>query len=406
MVIKFHGKYKQWELDGDFSDKSIVREFTVFEEPRLNAEIKNQNNLPVDEINGYPFYISFNTRPMEQKPISYSILIRSKTSYKNISTEGNIREVGIDDIVYNKVVDGLNDMWNVLLEITPGKILLQNNCKYELTIIANMDSGLSATYKKEFYAYFNENYYTITADINVDKDTLEATIEPKCYEEYVDNGVNKKRIVKDCLVSVYRISYDGSLIPIIENIEDIESTSITDPHPSLDYARYRIVAKSKKNGTISYADITDTHVGVNSIVIQWAERWIPFRSEDNIDSSDDVLDRTKRWSGSLLYLPYNISTTENRKIESVASNYLGRSYPVYNYGTMINDTISWSTKIPNEDKELLYGLRKLSKWDNTVYIREGSGLGYWADVTVNISRPHKQLTTDVSIEVKRVDGGI
>ena len=60
--------------------------------------------------------------------------------------------------------------------------------------------------------------------------------------------------------------------------------------------------------------------------------------------------------------------------------------------------------IPKSDKELIYALRRLSEWSGDVYIREPSGIGYWANVSVSMPIKHVELTVSVSIEVKRVEG--
>ena len=41
------------------------------------------------------------------------------------------------------------------------------------------------------------------------------------------------------------------------------------------------------------------------------------------------------------------------------------------------------TIVDKNDKETLYALRRLAKWMGDVYVREPSGSGYWANVTVS-----------------------
>ena len=41
-----------------------------------------------------------------------------------------------------------------------------------------------------------------------------------------------------------------------------------------------------------------------------------------------------------------------------------------------------------------------------VYVREPSGAGYWASVSVSFSKKHCDVVIPVSISVTRVEGGV
>ena len=68
--------------------------------------------------------------------------------------------------------------------------------------------------------------------------------------------------------------------------------------------------------------------------------------------------------------------------------------------------MTWNMDVPSYDLETIYMLRKLSNWMGDVYIRESSGLGYWANVAVSFSRRHTEVVVPVTIEIRRVEGGI
>ena len=63
-------------------------------------------------------------------------------------------------------------------------------------------------------------------------------------------------------------------------------------------------------------------------------------------------------------------------------------------------------EIPKDDKETLYALRRLAIWLGDVYVREPSGSGYWANISVSFSQTHNQLTIPISLELTRVEGGV
>ena len=62
--------------------------------------------------------------------------------------------------------------------------------------------------------------------------------------------------------------------------------------------------------------------------------------------------------------------------------------------------------IPKEDKETIYALRRLSLWSGDVYVREPSGMGYWANVNVSFSQRHTEVTVPVTLDITRVEGGV
>ena len=86
--------------------------------------------------------------------------------------------------------------------------------------------------------------------------------------------------------------------------------------------------------------------------------------------------------------------------------YVGRQHPVSYYGTQLGESATWNVEIPAEDKDLIYALRRLSKWSGDVYAREPSGLGYWANLTVSFSKKHLEVTIPVTFTVTRVEGGM
>lgn len=217
----------------------------------------------------------------------------------------------------------------------------------------------------------------------------------------------------DVLLSVYRREYDGSFTELAtdidnERIVDIDDeptavfspTTILDPHPSLDYARYRIVAKDKQTGVVSFNDLAGYPVNCPYFIIQWDEQWQSFTGETSIMLTEQSYD------GSILVLPYNIEISDSHKVDVTMVEYSGRENPVTYYGTQIGHTSVWKTDIPATDKETLYAIRRLAKWTGDVYVREPSGTGYNANITVSYSQKYNDLVIPITFDVTKVEGGI
>lgn len=211
---------------------------------------------------------------------------------------------------------------------------------------------------------------------------------------------DKSSLVEDIMLSVYRREFDGTFTELATDIDNTANTHITDPHPALDYARYRIVAKTNSTGAISYYDMPGYPVGGKAIIIQWDEAWSSF------DTTDNGVLAEPAYSGSMLKLPYNVDVSDTNKSDVALVEYIGRAHPVTYYGTQVGQTSTWNVDIEKDDEETLYSLRRLARWMGDAYVREPSGSGYWANVSISFSQKHCELTIPVTINITRVEGGI
>lgn len=207
-------------------------------------------------------------------------------------------------------------------------------------------------------------------------------------------------LVEDVTLSVYRREFDGRFVELATGIENTKQTFITDPHPALDYARYRIVGIDKNTGSVNYVDLAGIPVNEKAVVIQWDEQWSTFYV------NDDIIADQPSWSGSMLKLPYNIDVSDSNSLDVSLVKYIGRKHPVSYYGTQLGNTASWNMDIDKRDEETLYALRRLAIWTGDVYVREPSGSGYWANISVSFSQKHCEVTIPVSLSLTRVEGGI
>jgi hypothetical protein len=402
-VIKW--KVQTCGVIDEYSDWSVEREINVYQQPQITLDLKNQNDESINQVTEFPFYITATSTPRAQTPISYYIEIISNEKYETVDSVGKAKVVDIGDKIYQRYYDpnSANDPWDFLIEMTPGNIDLKNDVSYTLNGTVAMNSSLSATSSLDFTVYWNDYFFDIYGDVKFNKETLEADIQPYC-NEFEDDPVTGEPVpvlTQDCYLSVYRREYDGSFTLIADNIENSRDTYVTDPHPALDYARYRVTAKSTITGTISYGDIDALKVGEPYVVIQWAEEWSSFKASED---SEGTIEPT--WSGSMIKIPYNVDTTESVNPDVTMIEYVGRQHPVSYYGTHLGETAIWNVAIPADDKDTIYALRRLQKWMGDVYVREPSGVGYWANITVSFNITHNEVTIPVTFNIKRVEGGI
>lgn len=368
---------------------SILRSIDVYAPPTLSLDIINRAGTSLSTITKFPFYISGLAGPASQAPIGYHLTISANSAYETVDNVGNTKNVNKGDAVYSKHFD-TNDP--LMVEFSAGNIDLENGITYTVTCTVSMNSGLTEESTETFTVDWDDASYNPNAGISIDSDLLVAYIRPSCRN---DSG----RLVSDVTLSVYRREFDGSFTELASGLSNSKNVVVTDPHPSLDYARYRIVAITKSTGAVSFNDLSGYPVGCNAIVIQWDEEW----SEFDPSVGGPLMD--KPWTGSMLKLPGNVDVSDSHDQDVSLIKYIGRSHPVAYYGTQRGETATWNVEIPKNDKDTLYAIRRLAAWMGDVYVREPSGSGYRASVKVSFSQKHCELTIPVSFNITRVEGG-
>lgn len=431
-------KYGEW---------SVSRTVDIYAPPVLSMTLTDSAGDEQFIFQSFPIYVKAIPGPATQTPIGYHLSVVSNETYETVDNVGNDIIISKGQEVYSKYFDVQTSL---LVELSANNIDLENNVNYTVKCIVSMNSGLTAEDTGLFGVVWTDEQYEPNAEISIDNETLSAHIRPYCenyvyahykvtYDAatgvYTDTGELIEpidgEIVEDAYteagdiiyesedgilyyisddvvgtlvdgvkLSVYRREYDGRFVEIATGLNNTDNTFVTDPHPALDFARYRVVAITEETGAVSYTDIQGVPVAETAVIVQWDEEWTAFET-----TNEDEMEEPP-WAGSMLKLPYNIDVSDSNKSDVSLINYVGRSHPVSYYGTHLGTTATWNVVIPKSDKETLYALRRLAIWMGDVYVREPSGSGYWANIAVSFSQKHCELTIPVTLSVTRVEGGI
>lgn len=435
-------------VETKWSDWSIQRTVDIYAPPSLDLDLRNSDDESINVVTSFPIKVRGVAGPNTQAPIGYHVTISANEAYETVDNVGNPRTISVGDPVFERYIDEAYQHEILDLVLSAGDIDLENNISYTLTCIVSMNSGLSAETSREFSVRWQDMSFEPNAEISIDTDAYTASIRPYCVEySYAKYAVNKSganytctdivvddaygtivknaytadglqvfygtdsdgkdlyycekestRTVDGVLLSVYRREFDGGFTELATGLQN-GSTTIVDPHPSLDYARYRIVAVTEDTGAVSFYDPPGYPIGGNAVIIQWDEAWSTF------DVTEESALVQPAWSGSLIKLPYNIDVSDSVRPDVALVEYIGRAHPVAYYGTQIGASSNWKIDIPKSDKETLYALRRLANWMGNVYVREPSGSGYWANIVVSFSQTHCNTTIPVSFDISRVEGG-
>lgn len=431
----------------EYGEWSTQRTIDVYAPATLQLNITDNNGDEIDTLTSFPLYIKGLAGPKTQAPIGYHVSITSNEIYETVDSIGNAKTINKDEEVYTKYFDTSQSL---LLELSAGSVDFENNIEYTVTCTVSMNSGLTTSANKSFRVNWVEQQYIPNAEIGIDENSMTASIRPYCesgklvyykvdlsssgyiktdtkltsvWGEPVKNSVTvtgeqvysgvtadgdevyyciieEKSTVTDVSLSVYRREFDGSFTELATGLDSSKTTTITDPHPALDYARYRIVATTNSTGAVGYYDLPGYPVGGKAVIIQWDEAWSSF------ETTEESAMEQPSWSGSMLTLPYNIDVSESNTSDVSLIEYAGRSHPVTYYGTQLGVSQTWNVEIPKDDKETIYGLRRLSRWMGDVYVREPSGNSYWANISVSFSQTHCETTIPVTLGISQVEGGI
>ena len=453
-------------VTNEFGAWSTTRTINVYATPVLSMIVTNGSGRDIDTLTAYPLYIKAIATPETQTPLTYYLAIVANESYASIDDIGNSIIVNEGDEVYSKNFD-ISD--SLTVELSAEHVNLDNGINYTVRCIVSMDSGLTAESSKEFEVAWRDVGYAPNAEIIYDEENVVTYIRPYSeynrthqyqVDHYYDNGndnhiytttdteitaydgvpiermfwnvygkiehefahtetgeqvfsgktatgttiyycnIVKTYLSENVSLSVYRREFDGTFTEIQSGIDNQKNTFVVDPHPSLDYARYRIVAKSDVTGTVSFYDIPGYPINEPSVIIQWDEAWSSFDT-----NSEDMLAEPS-WNGSMLKIPYNVDVSDATSPDVAMVEYVGRQSPVSYYGTQIGETATWNVQIPKSDKDTIYALRRLSRWMGDVYVREPSGTGYWANITVSFNQKHCDVLVPVTFNIVRVEGGI
>ena len=401
--------------NGGYGPWSTTRQITVYAPAGLELELLGEvswlwdpfnfqndtiytaqadGDTPIDTVDKFPFVIKGTGTPSTQNVVSMVFSIVANEGYSTLEENGKAYIVHAGETVYQEYFTP-EDTNVVRKTMTPGDVDLQDGVSYTLFATVSMNTGLSATASLDFDVSWEESQLTPNAELTISGSDLTCYIRPYCVDEDDNEILN-------ATLSVYRREYDGKFTLIAGNLEATARATVSDPHPALDYARYRIVAQSHDTGAISFFDMPGEEIGYSAIVITWDEEWTDFNSLEGeiIEVEDGGI------SGSKLILPYNIDVSADYAPSVELVEYIGREHPVSYYGTQRGETASWSVEVPKDDDETIYQIRRLAVYPGDVYVREPSGSGYWAQVKVSYQISHGSPTVPVTLNVTRVEGGV
>lgn len=340
----------------------------------------------------FPMILDIHSGPTTQKPLAYVLSIISNDTYDDVDDTGRIIHIRSGQEIYKRYI--YTNERDFITLIMANELNLDSLRSYTLTVTVNTDVGLTAETTSDFVVDWD-----MDADVELDASLI---IDEEAAVVYLNPSATNEQgyYLNHFSLSVFRREFDGGLTEIATDLVNGDNITVIDPHPALDYARYRIVATDTSTGRMFYEDLAPQPIGITDIIIQWDESWSGFDTDDFPSNLDEA-----PYKGSMLRLPYNIDESESNDLDVELVNYIGRKHPVSYFGTHVGQTASWKTDIAKTDKDTIYALRRLAIWPGDCYVRAPSGIGYWAHVKVSFDISHLEPIVPVSLDITRVEGG-
>ncbi len=395
----------------EFSQPSETRSFSVWEQPELAVyayeaigSYQNALDTTANPLTSLPLKIQLDPSTTKQTPVAYDVSIVTTSSYAAETAVEGEKVYAPNTPIWSAHYDDVSDPF--YLVIGAGEILLDASEIYAIHATVAMNSGLRATNNNTQFAIdWGQDVTVPTGTIDADEDDYTVTIIPwaEIEDETTDgldideapesDGDIDERVYDTTVkLSVYRINADGLYTKLAYNIKNNGKTAVVDPHPTLGRQRYRIVAESTVTGQQSWSDIEETLLDNGLVVFQWDEEWTP-----SVENEDGI-----EYTGSIVTAPYNIELSETGSKDVALIEYLGRDNPVAHYGTQRGVTGSWSCGVLKADTETIEQVRAMQAYMGAIYARQPYGVGYWANVDVDISSGAGGVT-NITFDVTKID---
>ena len=398
------------------SDWSEMREVKVYANPIFSVEMTNIDGEDIVEgktIATLPIKVKMDTTDeIVQQAIAYSITVTvaEEFSMEDEYGMGHLYQAGQEIFVKNYTAEAVDSHHVSDVELTYEDISLEDGQQYNFSFKVYMNSGITSEvlygpFEVHWPPLFESDNDMIDAIFTYHPETYSMEIHPYAatviYPEIEDPDEDPDPIsvdiLPDIVFDIYRREFDGSLTMVGKNLPNTETYSIVDPHPALDFGRYRVIAKRVTTGQMDSYDAPPEPIAEKAVVISWNEMYRPF---DLVEDAEYDLP----YEAAFTVLPYNIDVSENNELDVSFVKYIGRRNPVSYYGTQIGYTADWSVDIPASDVDTLYELRRLAVWPGNVYVREPSGTGYWASIKVSFTMTHRSVVIPVKLSLTRVEG--
>ena len=387
----------EYSAEGGYSATEDVAVEVGKDYYRFNASGTSSASTVGNALRSIPLLVTINSQGGGGAPVGYHLTFIALEGYSYEAIDGTEIMVPEGSVVYQKDYVTSSRRFNTEVGIEAG---LQDGVSYAVVAEVAMNSGLHATSTRYLLDVdFNSKIPEPEGEVVFSPDDLTAEVRCACYEEIDGPGDTfTLRLVNGVDLSVYRINADRSVTLVQQGLPNTGNVSVVDPHATFGTCRYRIVARSLETGESVYSDEESSSVH-STCCVQWDESWSEY-----VESEDDSAGAMHTYTGNRIDGIYNLNLDESGNMQSEDAEYIGRKHPVSYYGTQRGHTADYRVDFPKYDTETLMKCRRLMDYAGDAYVREPSGLGFWARISnPRISRSYDSQAVSFTFEAVHVD---
>lgn len=269
--------------------------------------------------------------------------------------------------------------WSIPLDASD--VALSGAVQYRAFATVTTMQGMRCETSTEFTCEWDAEVPAPRANVAFDQGALSCRIFPWCDEFLgVDPGTGEMtfQLREGTELSVYRVNQDGSTELVADGIPNDGESYVDDPHCAFGTCTYRIVARDAETG-VQGSDDYQVETAYDRVVVEFGAEQVE--------------------------LKYNIEWTEEHAPDVELLNFHGRKHPVAHWGTQRGQTfLVRGSLIRGTDAGTLSKLRRLAEHRGACYVREPTGLAWWANVVPRtVSGGYSTAEQKVELEITRIE---
>lgn len=372
-----------WE--GYWSPWSKVQAFNVYARPVASV------TLSESPVTAYPFTIDVaamsqggSALPTGNTPLNCSVYIAPVEPVEASQPDGSTKLVAAGEPVWSGFYGTSENYtagegWSI--PMAASDVSLSSSVEYKVSATVTTMQGMRCETECRFSCEWSMEVPAPRAVVSFDPAARSCRVFPWC-EEFLgfdpDTGEMLFQLLEGVELAVYRVNPDGTAELVADGIENDGESYVDDPRCAFGTATYRIVAKDPETG-VQNSDEYSAETPCTRVVVEFGAETVE--------------------------LKYNVEWTEEHNPDVELLRFHGRSNPVAHWGTQAGQTFKVrGSLIKGTDAETLAKLRRLSVYRGACYVREPTGLAWWAQVVPRqISGGYNTAEQKVELEMTRIE---
>ena len=364
---------------GYWSPPSKWQSFRCYARPAAGVSVADGSGGGGPSLGSYPLVVTVavsnahgDALPTANRPIECSVSLVAAETFEHVNVDGTTETVAEGQVLMTRILRSYSSAtrtFSTRISLWDLKLDASRAYRVEATVATAMGMACSAVPAE----------FTFDGVADVPEPIATATFDRAGMLCRVRASARTATgaLAGNVWLNYYRVQQDGTVEKLFEGVANDGRTYVVDRRCPFGTATYRVVAVDKTTGSEEWSEVV-ADVPVKEIVLDW--------------------------DGGRLELPWNIEWDEDHGFDRTLREYQGRSHPVAYFGTQKGHKLTLRTSmVKGRESEKLAALRRMADLREPVYVREPTGLAWWAVATPKISGGYSTAEQQVTLELERVE---